>query len=113
MGVIKDIHDIIRTYLPKEVSLDIYMEIVPKKYLIHIKNTSGKSIHIKDININNKGINTISPIKGMEIDTNFPLHSNQQRTFTIFSSVDVERPKTIQFFIKRKFMGMKKKEYYI
>lgn len=113
MGVLKDLHDILISYLPKRISLNVFMYKDSNKYQISITNTTGKKIRIKDIQINNKDINTISPVIGLEIDPEFPLHKDQERILTIHSSRDVEIPKTIQFYIKRKLCWNKKLEFYI
>ena len=113
MGWLKDIHDIIRTYLPKPISFDVFMESWRDGYLIYLTNTSERTVHIKDIQINNVDINTLYRVIGMEIDTDFPLHSNQKRTLKIYTDKDDKKPKTIQFFIKSKFGRNKKLEYYI
>jgi hypothetical protein len=111
MGWIKDIHDIVVQYLPKPVSFEVEKEKSKGRNTINYRNTSGRSVEVVDIHINGINVNEHYPIGGLEIETSFVIHTNQRKSFWVYSDKDTEPPKTIQFYLKSTFGKVKKLEF--
>ena len=113
MSWIKDIHDIGVQYFPKKESLDVYMDRDRSTYYIYYINTSDRPIEMVDIHINNVQLNSFNKVSGLERDTKFTLHINQQKEIKIYSSKDDPKPKTVQFYLKSRLGKVKKLEFHL
>ena len=116
VGWIKDLHDIFVSYLPRKISLDVYMESVYGEYILHIRNITGRDIYISNILINDLQINDFSPQYGEGGEryvTRFLLRNNQLRTIILYKMGVKERPRVISFIVSRKILKPKRIDFHV
>ena len=108
MSLIIEVLKLIRWVIPKRISLDVIKEPISKGCIISVQNTTGKSIQIENITVNELDIYTDFYVKEKDRGKKFPLQKNQIIYFTFSYNKKDTKPHSIQFYIKRTFRKPKK-----